>query len=992
MENEEKRAIGLSSNKFEKQTVDVFCTSTDLHPDNRLNQGDLLYPRDTEVSFIPFANQCVGQDLSNGLSRRETDEDVLSSYEEENSDQVALDCKSSLAKLPITNPTTLLLKSRVDLIRQRYTIKGKIASISDILVDFPHITEALLVDKNWNSSGVAKNYRALPKIFNNPSGKIGSEHLSLWNFIIDLYRTIILYGMNIGLDELRTVMVRTLLIYSNLMEDLQSLKVIEVNGCSFKLDSSRWMKVVKYKLAAFAAYAKNSDILPKSPFSIKVNPRDLIFPRFGTWFTSIKGSKDNDLFIMSLTDSLCRGVKKGCDRPNDDDCIISCLETVKLFNEPRLAPDYELITSDLLFAEIDRTLHEIIIDDIDYDLSSCPSFSAASDSPLQKGGHVKVVKKYVKQYPHKIIFTEKEGIFSKPYPLDGFNNTLESNPRCYEALESKDTDLSHAFEKYGDCIHGTFTQFDHNPNWDLNDLDIENLASIALEKDSIIKPVALKESLKTRGITTPPALESWLLKPLQRYLFQQLRHFKCFAVIGETLKVENISSVIKRLPLGKFILSGDYDNATNMVLVKYTRHIIKNICRILKLGPNLSKLAEISVCDCMLDYKFKYKDQSINLYLQQKEAQPMGKILSFPILCILNFMVCRKAIEYDNYNIQVPISNFPGLINGDDCVFPIYNYKHWEGIASMVGLNHSIGKTFISKDFLEMNSRTFLVKGIEHSSYLIDLTFTEVPFINFGLMKGLVRSSSEEYKSKPINGCLESVTSTEINSSVGRMGWCHNQLVSNLLFMFEDLDYLFKFYHNKYLLDKRLCGIPYYMPSWLGGLGLHPGLLPENKLTIQQLMGAHFIYQHITNRMYRPQYLTESKTCILDDIFESIPEVKKLQDTPFTRVSEYGSELNLSIDIDDSYQEAYKHFIEYLWRSFDLSKFFNEIDEDFRLASEKIMKKKLYHNQRLWFTASRCIGDTTLQWFALWQRKQRRVKPLIAGSSERNLRETIALS
>ena len=966
----------------------------DLHHDNRFSHGDVLDSKlESEIPFIPFANQCVGSTSPFSVDFVEKDIqtiNVVEEFERGNSGR-----KSGLEKIPIVDPVSNHLKSRIDFISLCSKVKGKVASIADILVDTPSLFEATLIERAWRCSSKFVN---LQKIYNAKAQLYNSEYNSIWNVTVDLFRTIMLYGFQYPLVELRTDMIRHFLSWCDLMNQLDSIKTTQLNGCNFTLDSSRWMKVVKYKLAAFAAYAKRSTMYPKNPFGTSDKPEMLINSRFKHWFNSVMKSEDDDLFIMSLTDSLCRGVKKGCDRPSDNDCVISCLETVSLFTTHREVDNYLDNTSETLFQELDRCVDEVIIKPIRYELNTCPSFSSASDNSLHKGGHVKIVKKVVGKYPHKIKFEKKLGMFYDPAPLNHFNDTDEVNPRCYQALPSVDIHLDHAIKKHGEMKNGEYTVFKHNPNWDLNDLDVEELAIIALSKESDIKPIALKESLKTRGITTPPALESWLLKPLQIYLFDQLRNHKCFVAIGETLKGTHISDVIKTLMKEQYLVSGDYDNATNMILVKYTRYLITAICKKLNLGVNLSKLAIRSVCDCMLDYKFKYKDQKIHLYMEQKEAQPMGKILSFPLLCLINFMVCRKSIEIDTNSI-VTISRFPGLINGDDCLFPMFNYKHWEGLSAMVGLNNSIGKTFVSRRTVEMNSRTFLVIPLSSNNrFDYNISFTEVPFINYGLVKGLVRSSgvSESEHQFEIDKLSRfklkkffKEPAKDVAEATSRMGWCHYELVKNLLFIYDDLDYLFKWYHNKYLLDPRLTGIPYCIPQWLGGIGLHPGLNPENKITLQQLSGAHFIYRNIANKVYKPLNMSLTKTCILDSIISELPEVDELQETPFTRIKSYGID-DIDIDIDQSYSQAYGHFIEYLWRSFDLSSFFNEIDEDFDKMSEIVMKNKLYHNKKLWYTAQKMSGDM-LKWFQLWSRKQRRVKPIVADSSQRNLNELLTL-
>ena len=141
-----------------------------------------------------------------------------------------------------------------------------------------------------------------------------------------------------------------------------------------------------------------------------------------------------------------------------------------------------------------------------------------------------------------------------------------------------------------------------------------------------------------------------------------------------------------------------------------------------------------------------------------------------------------------------------------------------------------------------------------------------------------------------------------------------------------------------------------------------------------------------------PKDMSLSKTCILDSLLKENPAFEEMRDTPFTMISSFGIEQSeFQIDIDSSYSEAYGHLIEYLWRSFDLSTFFNKIDDNFEKAQSQIAKNKLAHNAKLWSIALGVpqMSGNELRWFQLWNRKQRKVKPIIADNAERNLKEML---
>jgi hypothetical protein len=381
----------------------------------------------------------------------------------------------------------------------------------------------------------------------------------------------------------------------------------------------------------------------------------------------------------------------------------------------------------------------------------------------------------------------------------------------------------------------------------------------------------------------------------------------------------------------------------------------------------------------------------------------MGKILSFTILCIINFSVCRAAVERDR-TMTVPVFEFPGLINGDDCCFPIKNFDLWVKASEQVGLFNSIGKTFFSRDFIEMNSRTFMLAkydevsddfhnndsphirlgfDIPDTKILLNLRFAEVHFINFGLLKGMVRSAGEEVdKVKKIAGkVVESKRS--IIEATSRMGWCHTELVKGFDLFYDELDHLFKFYHNKYLMKPELHGIPYYIPFWLGGLGLNPGPDPTRKISPEQRKICSYIFQRYDK--LKIQSVCLAKTCLINSTIERCLEnemkLHKIEDIPaFTKLE--GQDLE-QYDLEESNRKVYNDLLEKVWRNLDIDQFFNEINKDFLRQSEKTGAKKLFHNADVWKRGYDKISKKPekyreLEWYKIWHQKQIGFKPIVA--------------
>jgi len=891
------------------------------------------------------------------------------------------DCKSN-PKVSIKEVCKVVsddFTAHVTQVKSRYSKNSGIASINDVEFNEPTIIEAKTLLKVKNSE--SNKWLRVATLFQD--GIIKEQFKYVWEITVDLFRTIIIYGYCIKPTSLRHRMLKHWLTWSIECNDLPSVKTF--HGTDFIISS--WIKLVKYKLAAFAAYAKDSDVLPKSPFpTLKVNPSLVIDQKFKSWLLLQKQATDDvsKQFYMSLVDTIARGVKKGASRSTDADCTVSCIETFDLFTTVKIKPTYLDLTVEDMEGEITRTVDEILGDSVfEPSWTLCPSFSSCTTNTLRKGGHVKVVKESIPSYPREPICTKKYGMLYEPFPLDGFNNTEEDDPVCRRQLDSKDEDLSEGTKKIGDFQSAAYLEFSINPDNLGTDLDIESLFDECLNSESVIKPIGLKEALKVRGITTPEALETWLLKPLQKYLAKCLLKHACFAVTGTPLTPNHLERVIADLHDSEELLSGDYDNATNMMIGSYTRHCVKSICLKLGLSEAFTKVAVRSLCDNIVEYSYKLEDTSVGgfkkknivkLRAPQLEAQPMGKILSFTVLCIINLTVCRKAVEIDQ-NRFIPISLFPGLINGDDCCFPVRNINHWVGCSAMVGLFNSIGKTFKSRDFVEMNSRTFLLSAKQDGEFRREIKFQEVPFVNFGLMKGLVRSAG-------IDEIVDEKRS--VIEGVSRMGWCHKELVKGFDAFYSELDYLFKFYHNKILLSKHLEGLPYYIPFWLGGLGLDPGPQVEINISETQRKCAKMIFQNMNSLKTKPKSICLEKTCLINNLYEKAAnkwchEFDVDQEIPNFQRLETEDGLH-TLDLKKANMDVYASMVEYIWRSKPLNEFFTELDDDFIEVSNKLASKKLFHNQKLWknaFLKVLAVETDPLKWYKIWHQKQNRVLPII---------------
>jgi hypothetical protein len=196
----------------------------------------------------------------------------------------------------------------------------------------------------------------------------------------------------------------------------------------------------------------------------------------------------------------------------------------------------------------------------------------------------------------------------------------------------------------------------------------------------------------------------------------------------------------------------------------------------------------------------------------------MGSVTSFPILCIINATLCRYAMELSDGEIR-SLDDARLMINGDDCLFRINSFGKtiWENLGAYIGLEPSVGKVYYSKEYMNINSTSFFI-GQEHQISCKDLRsadpdakfersglFTIVPYINLGLLNGLTRSGTLEVKPQ----------SDPFQKSVGAKA---HKLVSGHSNE-RQVKIMKKFInHNWDKLNEVY--VPWFMPEWIGGLGL----------------------------------------------------------------------------------------------------------------------------------------------------------------------------
>ena len=108
-------------------------------------------------------------------------------------------------------------------------------------------------------------------------------------------------------------------------------------------------------------------------------------------------------------------------------------------------------------------------------------------------------------------------------------------------------------------------------------------------------------------------------------------------------------------------------------------------------------------------------------------GQLMGSPLSFPILCSINVASYRATLaEYMGRDMEM--NDLPVLLNGDDICFMANDvfYALWKKWITRAGFTLSLGKNYISPNYVTINSQGFLWSG--------GSSFKQLPAFSTGLL------------------------------------------------------------------------------------------------------------------------------------------------------------------------------------------------------------------------------------------------------------------
>jgi hypothetical protein len=329
-----------------------------------------------------------------------------------------------------------------------------------------------------------------------------------------------------------------------------------------------------------------------------------------------------------------------------------------------------------------------------------------------------------------------------------------------------------------------------------------------------VKVQVLPEALKMRPISKGPPYTYTVLKSLQKFLWRVMKDHPTFALIGKTVTSRDIFERMGKLSPGFRFLSGDYQAATDNFAPWVSETIVEELSDVLGLTP----LERDLFLRAMTRHVFPGEGGD----LPQKWGQLMGSIVSFPVLCLANACWCRWAEELDRQQVLL-LSQTRLLVNGDDCLmmFRDSGRAAWRRITTFGGLQESVGKTFDSAEFCEINSQTFLYRPEQATEELwkrddgtVSIRqnpYLSVPSVNLGLVYGMKRSG------KPV-GVNDIVSSSSRDKTISER---HHVLFETCPpDLWPQVNKLFLSNHASFLRLMTKLMVPWFAPVWLGGLGL----------------------------------------------------------------------------------------------------------------------------------------------------------------------------
>jgi len=463
---------------------------------------------------------------------------------------------------------------------------------------------------------------------------------------------------------------------------------------------------------------------------------------------------------------------------------------------------------------------------------------------------------------------------------------------------------------------------------------------LATKEEPLASSVVLSEAFKARIITKGQPLTQYALAPIQKKLHSTLKKIKQFQYIGKPINDDEMIEFLENnLGTNQKWCSGDYKASTNY-LRSWLSEVIWN--EIISIWTE-NNIWEHHTGE-LLEREFTTEWFSELRYLglgaltkyiidgqRQMNGQLMGSIISFPVLCIANAVLCGMALNCDrleHFPNRKPLRIFkmPLRINGDDCLLPLtkFGYKSWEMITAEGGLQTSVGKTYFSRDYVTLNSTLYV---------RTDQGWIRTRGVNFGILNGVTRSSN---KNNEVGLDGKKVSEKKETVNFGRFGVLLRQLKNSCP------DYLWRTVKSEFIKTHlgilRECKLSWFLPEWAGGLGFP--IDDESEVSETDLHVATIVKKNI-NEFNFPS-LSSLKEWNLHQLVRENLQVKEIP-YDYLRV---GSNI---LPLKDLYDEAYGWLVfdSFMSKKLDQLKNMDDVHNGYNVAYKRCVRLRHKAEKRI---------------------------------------------
>jgi hypothetical protein len=233
-------------------------------------------------------------------------------------------------------------------------------------------------------------------------------------------------------------------------------------------------------------------------------------------------------------------------------------------------------------------------------------------------------------------------------------------------------------------------------------------------------------------ITKGESIPYFVAQTFQKSMWKALQEIDAFKLTGCPVDASMLyglecSTHELDLPFDQWV-SGDYSAATDGLSLEVNQSCLHAMLDAFQATPE-----EREVCSKVLGrHEVEYPDR---LFTEGDGLEPftmlngqlMGSVLSFPVLCAVNLAAYWCALE-EYTGRKFKKEQLPVLVNGDDILFKANTafYEVWKKWVGRAGFSLSLGKNYISPNFITVNSESWIHKGGSN--------FCKLPFLNCGLL------------------------------------------------------------------------------------------------------------------------------------------------------------------------------------------------------------------------------------------------------------------